>query len=72
MFPFCCMLSLGVLCCLIFFNANYHELSINFGAQKFMDNYMVIICSFLLLYFPYVAIKSNVLTPKLLNSLTPL
>ena len=38
-------------CCLLlsyvvwFFNANYHELSMNYGAHQFMDNYMVIICS---------------------------
>ena len=24
--------------------ANYHELTINFGAHKFMTNYMAIIC----------------------------
>ena len=39
----CPLLSLVVLCCLIFIiYANYHELAMNFGAHQFMVNYMVI------------------------------
>ena len=50
---FCPLLSLVVLCCLIFiFHANYHELPINWCALKLMDNYMVITCSLIVACCP--------------------
>ena len=67
------MLSFVVLCCLIFFTRITMNCPLIVCAQKFMDNYMVIICSVIVVQlfyailnfkqnetkFPLMALKAN-------------